>query len=80
MYYDEDRTKAEFIEGKKNWRGYKEGDEVNKWLSDIFEEECILIKAEKERIMPLDPERLPNIQEEDRMGGFYKDAAIHLIN
>jgi len=28
LYFDEDRTKAEFIEGKKNYRGYKECDEV----------------------------------------------------
>jgi len=80
LYFDEDRTKSEFIEAKKNYRGYKESDEVCKWLSDIFDEEVILIKAEKDRVMTLRPERLPETREEDRRHNFVTDAALHLIN
>ena len=80
IYFDEDRTNAEFIECKKNYRGYKESDEVCEWLSEIFEEDVLLIKCEKERVMTLKKDRLPMIQEEDRRGNFITDAAIHVIN
>jgi len=29
-------SKAEFVEGKKEYRGYKESEEVNEWLTTIF--------------------------------------------
>jgi len=42
------------VECAKGYRGYKEGDEVNKWLSEIFDEEVFLIRAEPGRLMNLD--------------------------
>jgi len=53
LRFDEDYSGAEFIEAANNYRGYKECDEVCKWLSDIFEQEVIIIRAEKHRVMTL---------------------------
>ena len=58
MRFDKDYSKSEFINANKNYRGYKEDDEVNEWLTQVFEEPCILIRAESDRIMDLDTNRL----------------------
>jgi len=52
-------SKAEFIEGKNEYRGYKESEEVNELLTAIFGEEVFLMKAEKERVMMMDKSRTP---------------------
>jgi len=46
-----------------------EDDEVNEWLSEIFGEEVILMKSEKERLMPLTGDgdkKLPYMHKDDR--------------
>ena len=37
LRFDKDYSKSEFVECAKGYRGYKESDDVNKWLSDVFE-------------------------------------------
>ena len=33
LRFDKDYSKSEFINANKNYRGYKEDDEVNEWLT-----------------------------------------------
>lgn len=80
MYFDRDYSESEFINANKSYRGYKESDEVCDWLSEIFEEPVVLLRAEKERMMDLDPARLPFAKGTDRRGQFLTDGACHLIN
>lgn len=62
LRFDKDYSKSEYVECAKGYRGYKEDDDVNQWLSDVFEEEVFLIRAEPGRLMNLDKERLPSMQ------------------
>lgn len=78
--FDADYSKSEYVECANGYRGYKECDEVNQWLSDIFDLDVMLVRAEPERLMTLDKNRLPTARDEDRKSGFIKDAAIHMIN
>lgn len=80
LYFDQDYSKAEFVNANKSYRGYKESDEVCEWLSEIFEEPVVLLRAEKERMMECDKARLPYAKETDRRGQFLTDGACHLIN
>jgi hypothetical protein len=63
LYFNQDYSKSEFITANNNFRGYKESDEVCEWLSEVFEEPCILIRSEPDRIMELNKERLPFTQD-----------------
>lgn len=80
MDINKDYSKSEIMEAKKNYRGWVESDEINKWLSLIFQSEVILMRAMPERRMGLDNARLPNSLESDRRRGFLSDAAVHLVN
>lgn len=43
--FDADYSNAEMVECMDNYRGYKESDSVNQWLSQIFDEEVFVIRA-----------------------------------
>jgi len=58
LRFDKDYSKSEFINANKNYRGYKEDQEVNDWFSEVFDEPCIVIRSEPDRIMDLDTNRL----------------------
>jgi len=45
LEFDKDYSKSEFIEASGNYRGYKESDEVCKWLTELFGEEVMLIRS-----------------------------------
>lgn len=79
---DRDYTGAELVlgGGKRNYRGFKESDEVSEWLSQILCREVILVRAEPDRVMRLDPEICPAAADDDRRGAFLTDGVIHLIN
>ena len=53
LRYDDDLSKSEYIEANKNQRGFAESNEVCKWLSDIFGQEVVLIKADSDRLVTL---------------------------
>ena len=53
LRFDRNYEGAQIIEANKKYRGYKESDEVCEWLSQIFDEEVILIRAEPDRNMTL---------------------------
>ena len=77
--FNTDYTNAEFVECQKNYRGYKEYDELNEWLSKIFDEEVFMIRAQDDRLMPVS-DYLPDQLKNDRRMAFVTDAAIHIIN
>ena len=66
MSFDKDYSKSEYIEAQMNYRGYKEDDEVCEWLSEIFEQEVYLIRAEKNRLGTVFKDRLPFSRKDDR--------------
>ena len=68
------------IQANKGYAGWKESDEVNNWLSELFGEEVMILRAAKERVTKLNHERLYKSQDDDRKGAFITDAALHLIN
>ncbi len=72
-------TEAEFVECKENYRGYKESEELNKWLSQIFDEEVFIMRAQSDRVMPVN-QALPDKLQTDKRGAFVTDAAIHVLN
>ena len=71
-----------FVEGGKNYRGFREDDEVNEWLSAILDVDCILVRAQPDRLMTLDLKLRCDIggRPEDRRANFNTDGAIHLVN
>lgn len=77
--FDKEYKQQDFIECAENYRGYKEKDEINQWLSQIFEEEVMIIRAPKDRLMMCSG-YIPNQLPTDRRGAFVTDAAIHIIN
>jgi uncharacterized protein YcbX len=50
-------TNLEFVECNRNYRGYRLPDNISKWLSAALKREAILIRAQEDRLTPLDPER-----------------------
>jgi len=68
LRFDKDYSKSEFINANKNYRGYKEDQEVNDWFSEVFDEPCIVIRSEPDRIMDLDTNRLHFTQPQDKAG------------
>ena len=70
---------AEIIKANKKYRGFKESDEVCDWLSEIFGEDVLLIRAEPDRVM-MPSEYLDRQLSDDRRGAFITDAAIHVCN
>ena len=54
LKFDQDYSNAEYIEAGTNYfgqifKGYKESKEVCEWLSEIFGEDAILIRAAESR-------------------------------
>ena len=78
MKFDQEYT--EILAAKNLYRGWKESPEVNSWLSEIFEMNLCLIRAEKDRFLTMNSWRLPTAQARDRRSAFITDGAIHLIN
>jgi uncharacterized protein YcbX len=77
---NKDYSSSEIIVAKKGYRGYLEFDQVNEWLSHIFEQPVILLRAESDRRETIDKQRSPNSLDEDRRRAFLTDAALHLVN
>lgn len=80
MRFDKDYSKSEFIEAKMNYRGHKEDDDVCEWLSEIFEQDVYLIRAEKNRLGTVYKDRLPYSRQDDRRQAFLTDGALHIVN
>ena len=83
MRYDDDLSSSEYIEANNNNRGFAESNEVCEWLSEIFGQEGVLIKADSERLTTLNKESryiLPKALEDDKRRAFVSAAAIHVIN
>lgn len=77
--FQKDYTGCELVQANKGYRGYLESEEVNAWLSSIFEEEVLLLRAEAGRLnAPSD--YLDSQLESDRRSAFVTDAAIHVVN
>jgi len=43
--FNREYTDKEFVECAENYRGYKESDEINLWLSEIFDQEVFIMRA-----------------------------------
>lgn len=70
----------DIITAKNGQRGYKEADDISEWLSEILEEEVVLIRAVEDEGGEVDGERFPFVKEGDRKRAFLKDAAVHVVN
>jgi len=68
------------VECNRNYRGYKLPDNISKWLSVALKRDAIMIRAQEDRLTPLDPERQIYLKEGDRKKTFTTDAALHMIN
>ena len=68
LYFDKDYSNSEFVECNKGYSGYKEDDEVNDWLSEIFDEPVFLLRSQKDRLTELDKSRLPAMTGHERKG------------
>ena len=71
---------SEYIECAKNYRGYKESEEVSEWFSTILGVDCFLMRAAHNRLSYIDKDRFEGSRPNDRRAGFLTDGAIHLIN
>ena len=54
LEWHKDYSKHEFVTCGTNdtgqvYKGYKESDEVNEWLTKVFGEECFMIRADGQR-------------------------------
>lgn len=45
MKIDKDYSPDRIVVAKKQYNGYKEDDEINEWLSHVFEEQVMLLRA-----------------------------------
>ena len=80
IYFNQKEDQQKLVEAAKNVRGYKESDDVCVWLSEILGLEVIILRAQEDRLMTLDKERLPQALDSDRRSAFVTDGAIHLVN
>lgn len=80
LYLDKDYSNSEYVEAEKGYRGYKEDNEINEWLSEVLQVKCFVLRADKNRLMKVQASHLPSALETDRRQSFITEAAIHLIN
>lgn len=71
---------SEFVEAKRNYRGFKMKAEVNEWLSVALDRPAIMLRSADERLRSLDPARLITSIPTDRRSTFKSDAALHVVN
>lgn len=76
----EQNPNAKLIIGNKGYRGYTVSHEANEWLSQVFNQKVILLRAGDGRRTEIDHKRLPKSQDVDKRRAFITDAAVHVIN
>ena len=77
---NKDYSDSTILEAKMNHRGFIEDPEVCSWLSQLFEKEVYLIRAEAERRRDIDKVRIPGSLETDKIRGFLTGAPIHVVS
>ena len=50
-------SNLEFYEANRGYKGYRLPENISKWLSAALKRDAILIRAQDDRLTPLDPER-----------------------
>jgi uncharacterized protein YcbX len=73
-------TEAEFVQAESSYRGYKERDEINDFLSLILQQDVMLLRSSPSRLMHIDKESYIYALETDRRASFLTDGAISLLN
>ena len=72
--------KAKLIIGNKGYRGYMVSHEANEWLSQVFDQRVVLLRAADGRRTEINHKRLQKSQDVDKRRAFITDAAVHVIN